>query len=200
MFLDEYDGSGYDVLKYINDSNYWGTADRKQEEVKSLKPTFCFLGAIPAKVYFPFNECSYAYYDRALELTTPITPQIDFGFYNSFRWISGVHPTTATSAFVYHLGTNFNLTSFNDDKFITGDDNLFKQTWYQTIMDRMNDESVTMTLGIYVSEDTFKTLMDYPNIKYKSQDWVFKGFNEFPLSAQDGGVTELTLIKKNIWN
>lgn len=198
MFEDVYDGTGYDVLKYKNDSNYWGTCDRTQQKPKSLKPMFCFLIENSALIYFPFNLCSYSYYDTSLDLLDPAPPQIDFGFYNVFKNVSTV-PRTLTTASASHP-SGFKLISFYDDENITGTDNLYKQTWYSSIMDNMNDESINMIPEIYVSEDTFKILKDFPNIKYKGQDWTFKGLNEFPLNAQNGGMTKVTLIKKNIWS
>lgn len=200
MYEDVYDGSGYDVLKYKNDSNYWGTADRTQQLPKALKPTFCFLQANPTNVYFPYNECSYSYYETALDLVEPIVPQVDFGFYNTFRHIDGVHPQTAMNAVRFYPATGFSLASFQNDEFMESNETLFKKTWYDTIMDVMNDNSVIMDVEIYASEDTFKKLIDYPTIKYKGQDWKFKGFKDYPLTAQNGGIIKISLIKKNLWN
>ena len=200
MFEDIYDDSGYELLKYRNDTNYWGTADRTQQVAKNLKPTFSFLSVSSAKVWFPFNECTYAEWITALSLESPPSPQYDVGFFNGFRWNTGVHPTTLMTATRYHSSTGFDLVAFEDGKNVLTENNLYRQTWYQTIMDTLNDESVTMMMDIYVSEDTFKILLDYPTILWKGQEWTFKGFNDFPLSAQNGGVCKITVIKKNVWN
>ena len=61
MYEDVYDGSGYDLLKWVNQTNFWGTADRRQVEPKDLKPMFSFvINGNNTPVYMPITYCTYA--------------------------------------------------------------------------------------------------------------------------------------------
>jgi hypothetical protein len=193
MFVDKYDGSGYDLLEYGHDTNFWGVTDRAQLTPKDLSPTFLFLKAGSTPVYFPFNNCSYSYYDP-----DPDSTFADFGFYNSFHHIPTIHPTLSLEATNVHPN-GFKLYSFEKNALIAGDNNLYKMTWYPEIMNKMNDESVIMSLQIYVSEFTLAKLMDFADIYYKGQKWTLQGFNNYPLSDMSGGVCDITIIKQKDW-
>jgi len=193
MFKDVYEGSSYDLLKYHNDTNYWGTANREQATAKDLKPVFSLLEYNISPLYVPFSRNSYSEpYDYDIDEGE----QFDVGFYNSFTSVGNEMHLKATNLH----NTGFKFVSFVDSEMIIGDDNLYKQSWYRNIMDSMYDESVIISLDIYTSEATIKQLMNFPAIWYKGSEWVFKGFNDFPLSSQDGGITNITIIKKNVWN
>lgn len=199
MFEDTYDDSSYDLLTYGGDSNYWGIADREQKKPSEFKPTFCFLTPSETPVYFPINVCGYSTYiqDTGEE---DWEEGLDIGFYNTFFNNDSTHPKMQLAATTNHVGTGFKLVSFENSTFIIGDDNLFKQTWYQEMMDKMNDDSVIVEFNIYASEATMKILKDFPNIMYKGELWELKGFNDYPLSAQNGGVTKITAIKQVVWS
>ena len=193
MFQDTYDGSGYDLLEYGKDTNYWGVADRTQLTPKDLAPTFLFLKAGSTPVYFPFNNCSYSYYDP-----DPDSTFADLGFYNSFYHIPTIHPSLSLEATNTH-SSGFKLYSFENNALIVGDNNLYKRTWYPEIMSKMNDESVITSVRIYVSEFTLSKLMNFPNIYYRGQKWVLLGVNNYPLSSISGGVCDITIIKQKDW-
>ena len=192
MFKDEYDDSSFGILATGLSSNHFGVSDRKQVSASELKPTFTFLKDSVNELWFPINECSlstYNYDDTYLE------PQIDAAFYNSFR--NGTYATQLKAIGVHDTG--FNLVSFIDDKAPIEPRNLYMQTWFQNIMDRVNDESVILSPDLYVSEATLKYLMDFPTLLYKGEEWEYQGLNSYPLSDKKGGMTSVKLIKKKIW-
>ena len=192
MFRDEYDDSAFGILATGFGSNYFGVSDRKQASASELKPIFTFLQAKSNELWFPVNTCSlstYNYDDDYLE------PQIDAAFYNYFR--NGTYGTELEAVGVHDTG--FKLVSFVDDKAPIEPRNLYMQTWFQNIMDRVNDESVILSPDLYVSEATLKHLMDFPTLLYKGTEWEYQGLNSYPLSAKKGGMTSVKLIKKKLW-
>lgn len=206
MFEDKYDNASYEILKYGYDSNYWGTADRAQVKPEALKPTFSILETSTTPLYVPTSKIQFSSVAGCPtdENHPDYDPDcLDFftqGFYNSFY-----HNTNTGKIDLQLKASNvsangFSMISFEDDKFLAGDNNLFKKTWYQNIMSRLHDDSVLVDFEIYSSEDTFSILKDFPTIRYKGQDWDLKGVTDFPLSAQDGGITKITLIKSAVWS
>ena len=192
MFRDEYDDSAFGVLATGLSSNHFGVSDRKQEAASALKPVFTFLKNEQNNLWFPINECSLSTYNYDDDF---IQPQLDAAFYNSFRSVAF---TTYLKAVSLH-DTGFNLISFVDDKAPIEPRNLYMQTWFQNIMDRVNDESVILSPDLYVSEATLKLLMDFPTLLYKGEEWEYQGLNSYPLSNKKGGMTSVKLIKKKIW-
>ena len=192
MFKDEYDESSFGLLATGLSSNHFGVADRKQASASDLKPAFTFLKEKVSELWFPINECSLSSYNYDPDFTDP---QIDAAFYNSFR--KGTFSTSLEAIGTHELG--FDLVSFIDDKAPLGTRNLYMQTWFQNIMDRVNDESVILSPDIYVSEATLKNLMDFPTILYKGSEWEYQGLNNYPLSNKKGGMTNVKLIKKKVW-
>lgn len=185
MFEDTYSDIAYDVLKQVNDSDYWGISDRVQETPSALKPTFCLLENHNVQVYFPFNDCSDSYYDYDSD-----EEQFDVGFYNRFN------PRKTMKLKAVNIASDgFKLISFEDDENIYGIDNLYKKIWYDEVLDKMSDESVIAEFELYISENNFKILKDFPTILYRGQKWNFKGFNDYPLSSNYGGVTSIRLTK-----
>jgi hypothetical protein len=193
MFRDEYDDSAFGVLATGLSSNHFGVSDRKQESATALKPIFTFLQNEQNDLWFPINECSLSTYNYDDDF---IEPQLDAAFYNSFRTVSF---TTYLKAVSLH-DTGFNLISFVDDKAPIEPRNLYMQTWFQNIMDRVNDESVILSPDLYVSEATLKYLMDFPTLLYKGEEWEYQGLNSYPLSNKRGGMTSVKLIKKKLWS
>lgn len=192
MFNDVYDESSFDLLAVYNDSNYWGTSDREQIVAKDLKPMFSFLSRKESNLYYPINNNSTAEYDDDLDFEGF---QLDANFFNSFKDNGQKLSLKATST---HQ-TGFKLVSFKDDKMPSEPRNLYMQTWFKNIMDRVNDESVIASPDLYVSEATLKILMDFPVIIYKGEEWEYLGLNSYPLSNKYGGMTSIKLVKKNKW-
>lgn len=193
MFRDEYDDSAFGVLATGLSSNHFGVSDRKQESASALKPVFTFLQNEQNNLWFPINECSLSTYNYDVDF---LEPQLDAAFYNSFRSVAF---TTYLKAVSLH-DTGFNLVSFVDDKTPIEPRNLYMQTWFQNIMDRVNDESVILSPDLYVSEATLKFLMDFPTLLYKGEEWEYQGLNSYPLSNKRGGMTSVKLIKKKLWS
>ena len=193
MFRDEYDDSAFGVLATGLSSNHFGVSDRKQEPASALKPTFTFLESEQNNLWFPINECSLSTYNYDDDF---IEPQLDAAFYNYFRSVAF---TTYLKAVSLH-DTGFNLISFVDDTAPIEPRNLYMQTWFQNIMDRVNDESVILSPDLYVSEATLKFLMDFPTLLYKGEEWEYQGLNSYPLSNKRGGMTSVKLIKKKLWS
>tara|TARA_R110000737_G_scaffold74442_2_gene103526 strand:+ start:3266 stop:6724 length:3459 start_codon:yes stop_codon:yes gene_type:complete len=192
MFKDEYDESSFGLLATGLSSNHFGVADRKQASASDLKPVFTFLKEKESELWFPVNECSLSSYNYDPDFADP---QIDAAFYNSFR--KGTYSTSLEAVAIHETG--FDLVSFIDDEAPSGTRNLYMQTWFQNIMDRVNDESVILSPDIYVSEATLKNLMNFPTILYKGTEWEYQGLNNYPLSNKKGGMTSVKLIKKKVW-
>ena len=192
MFRDEYDDSAFGVLATGLSSNHFGVSDRKQESANALKPVFTFLKNKTNELWFPINECSLSTYNYDVDF---IEPQLDAAFYNSFR--KGAYSTELETTSLHDTG--FNLISFIKDEAPIEPRNLYMQTWFQNIMDRVNDESVILSPDLYVSEATLKLLMDFPTLLYKGEEWEYQGLNSYPLSNKKGGMTSVKLIKKKIW-
>ena len=196
MFEDIYDSSAYDLLRVIPDSNFWGTADRKQVKPKELKPAFTFLKTGDTPVYFPVNVCAISSYDLSLD---PDAAQLPASFLNEFH-NSGQNTLIETTN---EHSSGFKLISFKDGTEPVGIINpntLYRNTWYSSVQDQLNDESVIVSFDLYISETTVKKLLKFPSVFYKGQEWIYKGLNDYPLSSKDGGLTKVTLIKKKPWN
>jgi hypothetical protein len=193
MFRDEYDDSSFGILATGLSSNHFGVSDRKQEPATALKPIFTFLESEQNNLWFPINECSLSTYNYDVDF---IEPQLDAAFYNSFRTVQF---TTYLKAVSLH-DTGFNLISFVDDKAPIEPRNLYMQTWFQNIMDRVSDESVILSPDLYASEATLKFLMDFPTLLYKGEEWEYQGLNDYPLSSKRGGMINVKLIKKKLWS
>lgn len=197
MFEDTYDNSGYDLLKWKNSTNFWGVADRKQVLSNELKPFFSFIQdgkSVP--VWFPMNECTYG---RPYTNTQYPDDEYNVGFYNHFEHVDSEHAVLKTEISNIHESTGFKLVSFIDNNLVIGNDNLYKKTWYSSIKDQMDKEAVNVSIEIYVDEINVKKLMDFPTVIYKSKEWLFKGFNGFPLHTANGGVCSINLIEKKEW-
>jgi hypothetical protein len=192
MFRDEYDDSSFGLLATGLSSNHFGVSDRKQESASALKPAFSFLKNKENELFFPVNECAISTYNYSIDF---INSQLDAAFYNSFRSVAF---KTYLEAVSLH-DTGFNLISFIDDKNPIEPRNLYMQTWFQNIMDRVNDESVILSPDIYVSEATLKLLVSFPTILYRGQEWEYLGLNNYPLSERHGGISNVKLVKKNLW-
>lgn len=207
MFTDVYDGSGYELLSYVepdkngdyvirHDMNWWGESDRTQVQAKDLKPTFVFLENEETPIFKPVTDNALSSYDSSLDDSDPPVIQIPFSWYNTFYNNRGVNNSNSISAKNTH-SSGFGLISFDDNDLVSGDNNLYKKTWYKDISYKINDESVVMSIDVYVSEDSFYRLMNYPIVKWRGMEWELQGFNDYPLSAQDGGITSLMLIRKS---
>lgn len=192
MFKDSYDDSGFDLLAVNPNSNYWGIADRSQSRPSDFKPTFLFLQEGDAPIFFPVNRNATSTYNDDIEFDGD---QLDAGFYNTFK-DSGLKQLLKATNIHENL---FDLVSFEDDEVKAGLNNLYTQTWFQNIMDRINDQSVIASPSIYVSEETLKVLMDFPTLIYKGQYWEYLGLNGFPLTGKNGGMAKISLIKKHDW-
>jgi hypothetical protein len=200
MFNDTFDNTSLDLLKYKNDTDYWGVADREQVKPKELKPAFCLLELNSTKVFTPFINNSNAFYVDELEDSNGNPAiQIDFGFYNTFHHHNGIHKEMSMSATNVDADTDFRLVSFKDKLIVAQDNTLYKKTWQNFINNKLNDNSIAVSLDIYVNENSLATLLDFPTIVWKGQDWEMMGFNKFPLSNQNGGLVSLTMVKiKNL--
>ena len=192
MFKDTYDDSSFGLLATGFSSDYFGVSDRKQASASELKPLFTFLKNKVNELWFPVNECSISTYNYDPGF---LEPQLDAAFYNSFR--AGSNSTNLEATTLHDTG--FNLVSFVDDKSPLETKNLYMQTWFQSIMDTVNDESVIVSPDLYVSEDTLKNLMNFPTLTYKGSEWEYKGLNNYPVSNKYGGISNINLIKKNLW-
>ena len=192
MFRDEYDDSSFGLLATGLSSNYFGVSDRKQASVSELKPLFTFLKGNVNELWSPINECSISTYNYDPDYAEP---QLDAAFYNYFK--KGVNSTHLEATAIHDTG--FKLVSFVDDKAPIESRNLYMQTWFQNIMDRVNDESVIISPDLYVSEATLKYIMDFPTILYKGSEWEYQGLNNYPLSDRYGGISNIKLIKKKVW-
>lgn len=195
MFKDVYYEANYELLKLKNDSNYWGVSDREQVKPKELKPVFCLLEDDEKPLYFPITQADYN--EEISSLANPPENEEDeytsLGFLNTFHFIESVHPKLKLKA-VNHTDS-FNLLSFEDNYFILGSNNLFQQTWSDDTLGIMNDESVSMTLDVYISEADMATLVDFPHILWKGQRWEFKGFNDYDLTQLDGSLVSINITK-----
>tara|TARA_R110000822_G_scaffold91697_2_gene211266 strand:+ start:6438 stop:9428 length:2991 start_codon:yes stop_codon:yes gene_type:complete len=192
MFKDEYDEGSFALLATGLSSNYFGVSDRKQVSASELKPLFTFLKDKTNELWFPVNDCTFSTYNYNVDY---LEPQIESGFYNYFK--NGEYSTQLEATGLHETG--FNLVSFIDDEAPRETRNLYMQTWFQDIMDRVNDESVILSPDLYVSEATLKHLMDFPTILYKGTEWEYQGLNNYPLSNKKGGITSVKLIKKKLW-
>lgn len=192
MFRDKYDDSSFGLLATGLSSNHFGVSDRKQESASALKPAFTFLKDKQNDLWFPINECYLSLYNYDDDF---LDAQLDASFYNSFIKVEFITHLEASSLH----DTGFNLISFVDDKAPTDTRNLYMQTWFQNIMDRVNDESVVLSPDLYVSEATLKYLMDFPTLLYKGEEWEYQGLNNFPVSSKNGGISSIKLIKKKFW-
>ena len=192
MFRDVYDDSSFALLATGLSSDYFGVSDRKQAYASELKPLFTFLKQKVNELWYPVNECSISTYNYDPDY---LVPQLDAAFYNSFR--KALNSTNLEAVGVHDTG--FKLVSFVDDKSPIETRNLYMQTWFQNIMDRVNDESVIVSPDLYVSEATLKYLMDFPTLLYKGSEWEYKGLNNYPLSNTYGGISNIKLTKKKLW-
>lgn len=201
MFKDEYDDKAFELLAWVNDSNYWGTSSRVQVEAKDLKPSFLVFEDASIPVYFPYNDCTYT---EPLPNSNDTLEEYNVGFYNHFMHleINGspvYHKSQVSNRYFNSTYGNFDFVSFEDNDFIVGNNNLYKRTWYSRVQDILDDESVKISIEIYASEIDVQKLLDFPLILWKGQEWHMQGFNGYPLSAQDGGLVKIELIKKVDW-
>jgi len=196
MFEDVYDSSSEDLLRFRGNNNYWGTADRVQVEPSQMKPAFCFIKPDLSFVYFPYINCSNSFVlsDPPLDANGDVEPQLDLGFYNTFFHFDNIHPVIKTKA-VNMSSDGFSLVSFEDNDYKTGD-NIFEWAWLVEVLQQMDDRSVNAEFDIYVSESNLSVLKDFPTIKFKGQEWEFKGLNDYPLSSKNGGICKITLVNK----
>ena len=187
MFKDEYNHDSYEVLKWKNDSNYWGTSDRVQASVEDLKPTFCMFGTPRAnELRFPVNTTTDAVVNKDSAFGAGI------GFYN---YMLPTQDGRELSCVASTIKGCYDLLSFEDNKIIDKT-TVYKTRWEAKIKSKMDNEVVKIELGVYLSPEDFAKFIHFPNINYFGTTWDMEEFTGYPVTALNGGVVEMSLVEQ----
>jgi len=196
MFAEGYNDEAFDLLKYHNDSNYWGTSDRVQAALTELKPTFVFLDTPTEdkKVFFPINVSSNKEKIFFPEDEDDTIGTSEIGFYNYFIHAPAAPRLHGSEAVQTKNG--YSLKSFTDN-FIDVGNTVYNNEWKSRVRGLMDNDVTSISVSIYLSPSDFIKLSQFPIINYYGAEWTMTGFQKYPLSSRNGGIVnlDLTLIE-----